>query len=57
MTADRDTRYSPKTGEPFELLRQFDAARGRVAVIREVNGGGVWNVPVAVFAEWVGEDQ
>lgn len=53
MSADNETRYSPKTGEPFELLRQFDAPRGRVSVIREVNGGGVWNVPAAVFAEWV----
>lgn len=46
-------RYSPKTGEPFELLRDFASARGTVAVVREVNGGGVWNVLMVTFMEWV----
>lgn len=50
-------RYSPKTGEPFELIREFTGAgRYVVAVVREVNGGRIYNVPMRTFEEWTEAD-
>ncbi|MFF8186612.1 hypothetical protein ACF044_05070 [Microbacterium sp. NPDC016588] len=49
-------RYSPKTGEPFELLREFTGRSGIVAVIRQVDGGLIYNVAKSAFLAWAEAD-